>query len=553
MSLAADFRTLRYLTRDQVLGRIVARLKRPWHASLLYDRLCLATNDASAVRRFAPSLWPGEPENGRRILDGRIRLLNRERRLETSADWRAAAEPLLWRFTLHYFDWLGDLESLGEDAAHVRARNLVDDWIRTHRRPSGLAWHPYPLSLRLFAWLRHGKFLIAGSEPEFETRFAASLDRQARHLSRVVERHVGGNHLIKNLKALIAVGLCVPNREALTGPALAELEVEVARQILPDGGHYERSPSYHLQVLIDLIEIRALLAESGPTPPWLESATRRMAAALATFRLGDGRLALFNDGDIGRLETITAVERHLGGLPTPPGALSDTGTYRLQARDTIAIMDAGPCGPDELPAHAHADMLSFEFSDGPARLVVNGGTYAYQDGRWRNRLRGTAAHSTVEVDGQDSAEVHGVFRLGRRPSRVSATRVETDVAITVEGVHDGYRHLGVIHRRKIALSRDGRILEGEDRIDDERPASKRHRIAIRFHLHPDVQTEMGADGRWWLTLPNGARWSFQAFGHDFRLESSPYAPHFYDRRWGRQIVIDAEAERGLWRWRFLKD
>lgn len=551
MSLAADFRTLRYLRRDQVFGRIASRLQRPWHASPLYAQLWLAPNDSSEFKRFAPSLWPGDVENGRRIRDGRIRLLNRERPFGLGS-WQAADEPLLWRFTLHYFEWLADLESLNDEGARAQARALIEDWITAHPQPRGLAWHPYPLSLRIFAWLRHGAFLTEGATPAFTKQLATSLDRQARHLSRVVERHLGGNHLIKNLKALIAAGLCLKDRENLVAPALAELESEVAHQVLADGGHYERSPSYHLQVLIDLIDLQAVLAERGPVP-WLAHAITRMGAALATFCLGDARLALFNDGEVGRADLIAAVRKRLGGTTKPLGTLPESGYHRLEARDTIAVLDAGLCGPDDLPAHAHADMLSFEFSDGPARVVVNGGTYAYQDGLWRNRLRGTAAHSTVEVDGQNSAEVHSVFRLGRRPRNVSATRTETNVAITVEGSHDGYRHLGVIHHRKMALSRDGRILEGEDRIEDDRPDPPLHRVAIRFHLHPDVQTDMATDGRWWLTLPTGARWSFHAFGHSFRLESSPYAPAFYDRRWGRQIVIETRAARGRWRWRFLKD
>jgi len=260
--------------------------------------------------------------------------------------------------------------------------------------------------LRVYAWLAHGPFLLDGACDGFGERFGASLHRQVGHLTRVVERDVGGNHLIKNLKALIAAG----HEEALE-----ELEREVSRQILPDGGHYERSPSYHLQVLCDLMDIRELLA----CPPWLDGAIGRMGAALAVLRHGDGKLALFNDGDEGNPALLAAVDRL---AVAPASVLDDCGYYRLESGDSVVIMDAGRCCPDDLPAHAHADTLAFEMSVGGNRLVVNCGTYAYQDAAWRNRLRGTAAHSTVTIDGLDSAEVYGAFRLGRRPRKVTAVR-----------------------------------------------------------------------------------------------------------------------------------
>ena len=52
-------------------------------------------------------------------------------------------------------------------------------------------------------------------------------------------------------------------------------------------------------------------------------------------------------------------------------------------------------------------------------MIVDAGVFEYQAGMWRDFMRGTAAHNTLLVDGQDQSEVWGSFRVGRR-ARVHA-------------------------------------------------------------------------------------------------------------------------------------
>ncbi len=548
MKIGPWLRTLAYLPPRQVAHRIWRRARGPWLASPLYARLLLAERPVVLPRLFPPSLWPGDGEGGRRILMGTIRLLGRDRPLRETAHWRAAEESPLWRFTLHYFEWLADLEAVGTEEAAARARALVEDWMAAHPRPGGEAWHPYPLSLRVFSWLRHGPFLLAGAPDAFRRAYATSLDRQVRHLVRVPERDLGGNHLLKNLKACLAAAVCMPAREGDLEPALAEFEGQVGAQVLADGCHYERSPSYHLQVLCDLMDIEALLGAAGKAPDWLGHTVREMAGALAFLRHGDGRLALFNDGTEGERAILETVERIAGGAARPPAELSAAGYYRLSAGPTLVLMDAGICCPDELPAHAHADTLSFEFSVGGQRVVVNCGTYAYQDAGWRNRLRGTAAHSTVTVDGLDSAEVHGVFRLGRRPREVAGVRRQDGATSIIEGRHDGYRHLGLVHHRRLAIDSGGRRIDGADRLEAVGRGGGGHRLAARFHLHPGVEARQEGE-RVSLRLENGGIWIFEAPGHTPRLEESVYAPRFFEMHRTRQIVVETRDPEIDWSFR----
>ena len=65
------------------------------------------------------------------------------------------------------------------------------------------------------------------------------------------------------------------------------------------------------------------------------------------------------------------------------------------------IVDGGPVGPDYLPAHAHADIFSFELSLEGQRFVVDAGVFEYAAGEWRDFARSTAAHNTMTLDDRD--------------------------------------------------------------------------------------------------------------------------------------------------------
>ena len=180
---------------------------------------------------------------------------------------------------------------------------------------------------------------------------------------------------------------------------------EVAEQILPDGGHYERSPVYHLVVLRDLLEMHALAPAAVPAD--VLDRMRRFASALAR---PDGAPALFNDGG---LELAPALELPVAGdgLEVFP----ETGYAVLRRGPLWLAFDCGAPAPAFLPAHAHADALSFQLWWDGEPVVVDPGTYTYEPGAERDWFRGTEAHSTLAVDGLDQFRLWGAFRSGPLP------------------------------------------------------------------------------------------------------------------------------------------
>jgi hypothetical protein len=366
--------------------------------------------------------------------DGAVELLGREFRFPL-ADWSLPGEPRLRRFHAQYGEEVLGWARRGETAAAAAA---LSAWIDANPPRPGDAWHPYPLSTRIGSWIA-----ALSLAPELATPAAVeSLRRQLAFLAGNVEDDVLGNHVIRNARALVLGGLALGGR-AHVEQGLALLRRELPEQVLPDGGHYERSPAYHLVVLRDLLEVRVASGEG-----WLDDPIARMTAFSAALARPDGAPALFNDG---ALDLAPALE-----LPAPDAlaVFPDTGYAVVRDRGTWLAFDCGPPSPPFLPAHAHADALSFQLWVDGRPAVVDPGAFTYEPGPDRDRFRSTAAHATIAVAGRDQFELWGSFRAGPFPPvrLLSTDPLEAEIRLGA-----------VTHRRRLRI--DGDTLHVEDELD----------------------------------------------------------------------------------------
>jgi uncharacterized heparinase superfamily protein len=175
-----------------------------------------------------------------------------------------------------------------------------------------------------------------------------------------------------------------------------------------------------------------------------------------------------------------------GNRPTGGGIFSYPVTGYHGARDDQAycVVDCGAIGPDDLPAHAHGDVLSFELSLGGARFIVDQGVFEYSAGVRRQASRSAAHHNTLCLDDADQAAFFSSFRVGRRPRAKLIEFRPSDDGFMLEGEHDGFAYLrgAPRHRRRFLLG--GSILRIDDRIEGSSDRGGR----IGFLLHPDVTT-----------------------------------------------------------------
>ena len=479
MTLARYFHTIRHLRAKQVYGRVWYRLYRPLVDQRPAPPIRKATAPWEAWAWRTPSMKSGSS----------FRFLNVDAELRAASDWDDPAQFKLWRYNLHYFDDLNAQGSADREGWHAA---LLQRWIDENPPGAGTGWEPYPVSLRIVNWIKWA--MAAPGAQRLSPAAIQSLAVQARWLSKRLEIHILANHLWANAKALVFSGLFFEGPEAggwlKTGAAI--LEDELDEQFLADGGHFERSPMYHATLLEDVLDLVNLgrafpLRFPAALLQYLESTATRMLRWLEVMTHPDGGPSFFNDAAFGiaaEYRQIAAQARRLNvivdGRPLAPlEVLPDSGYTRLQNDRAALICDVARVGPDYLPGHAHADTLSFELSIDGRRVLVNSGTSTYARGAERLRQRGTAAHNTVVVDGEDSSEVWDSFRVARRARPFDVKSGVSDTGPWLEGAHDGYRRLPgrVTHRRRWMLERGA--LSVEDRID----GTCRSAEAV-FRLHP---------------------------------------------------------------------
>jgi uncharacterized heparinase superfamily protein len=473
-------------------------------------RLVLAGPDPSAAAgwpdgfRPADALTPGRWPTLAELRAGKITLMGSVRDVGDVPGWEHADAPRLWRFHLHYWDWAWGLAADQDRlAARALSARLWRSWqacAGTARFGRGDAWHPYPAALRAWSWCGLHRGLVAGSD--IEPEFTAALAGHAGFLRRHLEYDVGGNHLIKGLKALAGLAVFFAD-ERLLRLAIRRLHRELARQVLADGGHYERSPAYHCQVLADLIDVTDLLRAAGRPPGGeLTAAVDKMRHWLGAVLTPDGQVPLLNDGYPVDRELLAALRPGPDPVTqaSPVLVLPETGLVRAVVGGWHLLADVGSPCPPSLPAHAHADTFGCLVHVDKIPLLIDTGTSTYEPGPVRRYERSTAAHSTVQVDGADSTEVWGVFRAGRR-ARVSGLAVHADSAgVLCEAVHDGFRCLPghPRHRRRWLLTAD------ELRVEDLVTGRGRHEVVIRWQLAAGSAVRALVTGMAIVTGPAGA-------------------------------------------------
>ncbi len=447
--IARYWHTVRHLRPVQVHGRLWFRLYRPRPDLAPAPELVTAVSPWKACSR--PPSMSGPT---------RLSFLGQEHELARASDWNRSDWSRLWLYNAHYFD---DLVADGADRRRRWHQALIERWLTDNPPACGTGWEPYPTSLRIVNWLK-----ADAADLDLTAAARHSLAVQARHLERRLEVHLQGNHLWANAKTLVFVGTRHTGNEAdrWLDKGLTLMAQQVPEQILDDGGHYERSPMYHAIVLEDLLDLLQLAQlHPGRIPAATVQAWQARIPAmlrwLAAMTHPDGSLARFNDCAAGIAPDLAALTRYATQLritaPTAPDAaliaLPASGYVRLQLGPAVLLADVGAVGPDHQPGHAHADTLACELSLHGQRLLVNAGTSTYAPGALRAWQRGTEAHNTVSVDGEDSSEVWAAFRVARRARVHDVAWGQDEDGLWLAASHDGYQRLPgrVTHRRRWRL------------------------------------------------------------------------------------------------------
>jgi uncharacterized heparinase superfamily protein len=446
-----------------------------------------------------PTIIEWSPALARRIIEkGGVQFDPQSVKLRETT-WRSAEITRRRFFHANYCDFLNvDLTNPEDSELLCKAADIALSWVDQNRHGTELGWGRFFLSLRIVNWL---KFLARNATRADEIGYGAQVDQittnlriQILVLESRLERELLANHLFKNAKALIFAGALLVAPESNRWRVLGErlLLQQMGEQILPDGGHIERSPMYHAWLLDDLLDVKKLFEHRPPVVAGCREevlcSISRMARYLRGIVHPDGEISLFNDSQFDVTRPTPQILQEAGEVApiaanVTVNAMCDSGfaAIRDPASGSCLLFDCGDLGPDYQPGHGHADVLSYELSLHGQRVIVDTGVSSYEISPERHYERSTAAHNTVRVDEVEQAEIWAAFRVGRRPVVGPIQCGEIEGCQFVRGTHMGYRHLGVMHSRTII-----RLADNSWFFVDALKGKGSHKVESFIHFHPAI-------------------------------------------------------------------
>ena len=331
-------------------------------------------------------------------------------------------------------------------------------WIGKNPFVRGMNWaSALEVAFRALSWIWVDH--VAGNGLNADTRrmLQNALWLHAKHLELNLSKYFSPNtHLLGEAVALHAIGTAYPDMPGAAGFARIGGKVTEAQldfQMHADGSHFEQSTYYQVYAVDFFVLYYLLAAKPAHMLPYLKKMAQFLDGVCGPSR----RLFFLGDDDGGRLfhpygdrskfaratlatcaailpdletafapedasgDTLVQAAWWLGEVAQPKlytarsKVFPDSGLISLVAGETQVLFDAGPFGWAGA-GHSHADTLQIVMRRGDDAILGDPGTFVYTaDANARDWFRGTAAHNTVVIDGQDQAIPGGSFRWEDKP------------------------------------------------------------------------------------------------------------------------------------------
>ncbi|MEO7654041.1 MAG: alginate lyase family protein [Bryobacteraceae bacterium] len=444
------------------------------------------------IRMAHPIHWRRDPING--VETG----TNYFRRIPYLDFAQAGDHKNIWEFSRHQHlvlmaqasRFTGDKRLAAEIAAQL------ESWLAANPFARGINWtSALEVAFRALSWIWIYHLIGAQMDAGLRRRFLNALYGHGCYLANNLSIYFSPNtHLLGEAVALHALGLLFPDwpRADYWRNRGRNVTTEcLAAQVRGDGSHFEQSSYYHAYALDFFLFHQAI--GGGRAPAVLNKMADYLAALMGPSR----RLPLIGDDDGGRLfhpygprenfgrATLATCATMLGSAvpfceedlheqacwwlgalvlenaasAAPAGGESrifpDAGVAVMRSGAAHIVVDAGPFGEGS-GGHSHSDALHLVADYEGEEVLADGGTYTYvADAQWRNWFRGSAAHNTIRVDGEDQAVAAGAFRWAQPPvvsvSNWTSSSEWDDLCALC-------RYRGFTHRRRILFMKPSLVL-----------------------------------------------------------------------------------------------
>ncbi|QIK78632.1 heparinase [Sphingomonas piscis] len=528
----ADAALVRKLARRPLLARLTSAGRQPL-------KLVAVPRDHVA----------GDRRKGEALLAGRLKLGNESLPL-ADLDFLAVGTDGLLAEHLQGFSWLRDLAAAASREKGARlAEAIAGRWLLAHGTRVDAAWRPDLWGERILFWTAYAPYILSSQDNGYRSALLNTLSRGARHLETAADKSPPGIQRITAWTGVVAAKLLLQSGAPRVARAESGLARALATAQFEDGGLISRNP-HEQALLVDRLGLlrNCYFASKQTVPDGIEAAAAAALAALHGVTMGDGALSSWQGGNPGEAARLQALVEGCGLRARPLRQARGWGYQRMSALGTIIVLDAAPPPPAKMALTGSASTLALEMSDGAQRLFVNcGGEGLLPAGlsdELVQALRSTAAHSTLVLDDTNSTAIQPDGTMGKGVADVEVDRSEDNDSSRLIAAHDGYvRPFGLVHRRSLSLGNDGKEVRGSDTLEPKgrRKVKESVPYAIRFHLAPDVEPTLTADGMGAiLRSPGAPPWNFRVRGGNLTVEESLWIDGRGSPRTTNQLVIVGE-------------
>ena len=389
-----------------------------------------------------------------------------------------------------------------------------------------IGWHETnrPWALLVMSALRHGgiddetlcKLILFGLD-------CAEHCNVVSHLSEPAQPSIGGNHIFNHIAGWLTFTALFPEfrrSPALQHAAVARLDDEVSKQVMPDGSMIEGAPGYQNCCIYGASEFLRICRQMRIELP---ARVCRAWEQMLRFAIGimkpDGRVPMFGDSQDDVVWSLSHAMADFYDFPEyrwvhSRGAEGHPPEFRSVAFPCIGYyvqrsgwgkdacylcFDGGRFGQ----AHHHEDKLNFELCAFGRAFIVDVGVHSYSDHWFRQWAVTSAGHNVVLADGagqcrwrEDRDRWYSSVPLKNRwqPGE------DWDV---IEADFDGpwEREIGQVRvRRRIAFHRREPMLWW---VTDWCEGERRHETTELFHFAHDVEVIEAVDGGVRTRIPGG--------------------------------------------------
>ncbi len=479
--------------------------------------------------------WKTKSEETREILplciekDKLIRSANLEKSDAESGISNSKVRVPFWKVSWKGFDpkdfwevargwrWLQEILAVEPGIEKNEVIEKIIKWLNENPYPNGLAW-AVGLDVAIRAINLSLIFSITGKKELEEHLYYHYL--YLKKMLWLSKNAIRNNHYLGELIVFVLLAKMMNRQEAAKLSKKAKKEIE--KQFYPDGVNIEQSVRYHkfslefvllaklfLNIETPIIEKAAefLLALKKPDGSWPSIGDDDLGCVLRLHNdelNGDYRaiLSLLSlifdrpDFKIAAEELSAETELFLKDAASKWAGLKelepkntylfDKGglfNYRTgwKRNDSYFLVKFGPH-----KWHAHADLFHIELSINGQNILVDSGTYRYNNvPEQRRYFRSTAAHNTISINDLDQTKQWTTFRW-HKPARVTEWNLEENSkGFEFMGTHDGYKSIGLVHSRRIFGPSDLKKLIVNDCIEGKGTGI----IKLFWHFSPELSLE----------------------------------------------------------------